>query len=142
MIRRNLIRRSHRASAQRGFTLVELLVVISIIGTLVALLLPAVQMAREAARRNTCINNQHNLSVAMQNYTGARKQYPGYRDYVQTSNGVMPISWMTAMLPYMDQRQVSDQWKLILAVEMFHQRLIWRLWCARATSRLNRKRLR
>ena len=42
---------------------------ISIIGTLVALLLPAVQMAREAARRNTCINNQHNLSLAIANYT-------------------------------------------------------------------------
>ncbi len=65
--------------SQRGFTLVELLVVSQHHRYTVALLLPAVQMAREAARRNTCMNNQHNLSLAVANFSGARKLYPGYR---------------------------------------------------------------
>ena len=64
---------------QRGFTLVELLVVIAIIGVLVALLLPAVQAAREASRRSQCVSNQRQVVLAMHNYASAHKQYPeGY----------------------------------------------------------------
>ena len=67
---------SIRRSRHRGFTLVELLVVIAIIGILVALLLPAIQAAREAARRTQCTNKMKQLGLAMLNYESARKQLP------------------------------------------------------------------
>ena len=63
-------------SKMRGFTLVELLVVIAIIGVLVALLLPAIQAAREAARRNSCQNKLKQLSVAFQNHHDVQKNFP------------------------------------------------------------------
>ena len=61
---------------RRGFTLVELLVVIAIIGVLVALLLPAVQAAREAARRTDCQNRMRKIGIACQNYHDAKGQFP------------------------------------------------------------------
>ena len=69
-----------------GFTLVELLVVISIIGTLVALLLPAVQSARETARNNTCKNNIKQLSTALMNMDASQRKLPGYVNAVYSPN--------------------------------------------------------
>ena len=72
---------------RRGFTLVELLVVIAIIGTLVALLLPAVQNARETARSNTCRNNLKQLSLALASMDTQLKKLPGYSNELFNPNG-------------------------------------------------------
>ena len=70
-----------------GFTLVELLVVIAIIGILVALLLPAIQAAREAARRSSCINNLRQMGLAMLNYESSYKVFPPSDVLVPNTNG-------------------------------------------------------
>lgn len=94
----------------RGFTLVELLVVIAIIGILIALLLPAVQAAREAARRSQCTNNLRQLALACHNYLDRSKCFP--LNYGMGSNpwGTPPgtdyraTSWMTQILPFIEQQ--------------------------------------
>lgn len=73
--------RKRCASPRAGFTLVELLVVIAIIGVLVALLLPAVQAAREAARRTQCVNNSKNIALAAINHHDIQKHFPVDEDY-------------------------------------------------------------
>ena len=78
---------------RRGFTLVELLVVIAIIGTLVALLLPAVQSARETARGNTCRNNMKQLMTALANMDSTLKKLPGYSNEVFNPNGTKGLEW-------------------------------------------------
>ncbi len=92
----------------RGFTLVELLVVIAIIGVLVALLLPAVQAAREAARRMSCQNNLKQLSLAMQNHEDTYKKLPeGLR---QESSPYRGYTFYTKLLPYFEQGSLYDKW--------------------------------
>lgn len=87
-----------------AFTLVELLVVIAIIGVLVALLLPAVQAAREAARRNTCVNNLKQIGLAVQMHHDARGRFPAGR----LNQEVEGASWAFRLLPYMEQKAVYD----------------------------------
>jgi prepilin-type N-terminal cleavage/methylation domain-containing protein len=94
-----------------GFTLVELLVVISIIGMLAGLLLPAVNAAREAGRRAVCMNNQSQLALACINYDGAKQNLPPMR--AQVAQGTISgttithhASWIGLLLPYMELNQL------------------------------------
>src|SRR3954462_14274961 len=84
-----------------GFTLVELLVVIAIIGILVALLLPAIQAAREAARRTKCVNQLKNIGLACLNYESARKTYPPSSTNASNVN-INGLSWHMLILPYVE----------------------------------------
>ena len=89
---------------QAAFTLVELLVVIAIIGTLVALLLPAVQSAREAARRTQCSNNLRQMGLAMHTYASTYQERfpPG-------SRGKGIHGFFSIILPYIEQKAVYDR---------------------------------
>ena len=102
-------RRRYAVSRSAAFTLVELLVVITIIGMLVGLLLPAVQSAREAGRRATCMNNQHNIALAMMNFEGARKFFPGHLSTLSVGTKALPVSWVVPLLPYLDHRDIYDE---------------------------------
>ncbi|QDU97097.1 DUF1559 domain-containing protein [Lignipirellula cremea] len=86
---------------RRGFTLVELLVVIAIIGVLVALLLPAVQMAREAARRSTCTNNLKQFGLALMNYHDSHKTFPPAQCGLHNNTGFW--SWGAMILPQIEE---------------------------------------
>jgi prepilin-type N-terminal cleavage/methylation domain-containing protein len=94
---------------RRGFTLIELLVVITIIGMLMALLLPAVQSAREAGRRNTCSNNQKQLALAVLGFDSAKGQFPPWAGRVRTDLTVNG-TWVTFILPYIERNDVWDIW--------------------------------
>lgn len=95
-------------SRSRGFTLVELLVVIAIIGILVALLLPAIQAAREAARRAQCVNNLKQLAVALHNYHDALLVFPAGHT-LRSSNLGDRFTWPIALWPYLEQQALYDQ---------------------------------
>ncbi|MAT69096.1 MAG: hypothetical protein CMJ58_06175 [Planctomycetaceae bacterium] len=124
---------TRKSNQCRGFTLVELLVVIAIIGVLVALLLPAVQAAREAARRMSCANNVKNLALAVQNFHDATKHLPYGIDYgrygpeneITAPNNRMNVTpskwakndnltgkgWIVDVLPQLEQQPLYDGMK-------------------------------
>jgi prepilin-type N-terminal cleavage/methylation domain-containing protein/prepilin-type processing-associated H-X9-DG protein len=127
-----------RPTFLRGFTLVELLVVITIIGMLVALLLPAIQSTTNVSRQTTCANNMRQLAMAAIVYDTSKSRLPGYSQRVprsrtqavgleRTSNPprwqlvsvetgkAVPISWATILLPYLERQ---DYWDQIVAVDL------------------------
>ncbi len=95
-----------------GFTLVELLVVIAIIGILVALLLPAVQAAREAGRRSSCNNNLKQVALGMHNYHDIHKWLPAGQLNALSANSTPNVNvrmcWMQQMLPFIEQQNLYD----------------------------------
>jgi prepilin-type N-terminal cleavage/methylation domain-containing protein len=107
-----------------AFTLVELLVVIAIIGILVALLLPAIQAAREAARRVSCQNNVKNITLAVLNYENARKALPpgavvspvAGSEQINNTALDQAISWLVLILPQMEESALYDKFNLKLNV--------------------------
>ena len=103
-----------RHSRKKAFTLVELLVVISIIGMLMSLLLPAVQSAREAGRANTCRANLKNLVLAMTQFDQSQNRLPGFINRVgadpDKGNYELRASWVVMLLPYLENADIWDAW--------------------------------
>jgi len=101
-----------KSKRQGGFTLVELLVVIAIIGVLVALMLPAIQHARESARRTHCGNNLKQIGLGMHGYLGAYKNFPpGYVSEVRPDldDGGPGWAWGAMLMPFIEEASLHDQ---------------------------------
>jgi prepilin-type N-terminal cleavage/methylation domain-containing protein/prepilin-type processing-associated H-X9-DG protein len=96
-----------RRNLAAAFTLVELLVVIAIIGILVALLLPAIQAAREAARRAQCVNNLRQVGIACLNYEDSHKTLPPGSGYMHAE---AKGTWILKIAPYIEEQQIVDNW--------------------------------
>jgi prepilin-type N-terminal cleavage/methylation domain-containing protein len=120
--------RRHPGCLRRGFTLIELLVVISIIAVLMALILPAIQQARAAARRLECQNHLKNVTLATLNFASARKDFlPPLGTYPATGtdtdgNGVKDTiraghSWVVNVLPHLDKKSIYDRWDFMQAFD-------------------------
>jgi prepilin-type N-terminal cleavage/methylation domain-containing protein/prepilin-type processing-associated H-X9-DG protein len=119
---RVMSRSSQTVGLRSAFTLIELLVVIAIIGVLVALLLPAVQAARESAHRTSCQNNLKQIGLALTDHHDAKKGFPaGYQASVTYHEGATDTTpgwgWATCILPYMEEENLYKSMNLQLPVE-------------------------
>lgn len=117
-------RKWHSPPRRRGFTLVELLVVIAIIGILIALLLPAIQAAREAARRSQCANNLMELIVAVQSYESVHEAYPpgsiDPNDPIQNLPKGYHMGWQVQILPFIEQKNTFKH--IDFSVGVYHKK--------------------
>ncbi len=112
---------------RNAFTLVELLVVIAIIGILIGMLLPAVQMVRESARRTQCLNNIRQIGLGLLNYEGSMEEFPpGWiTDNLAEPIGETGWGWSAAILPYMEAGNLDDQLNYNLPIaDHYHEDLI------------------
>jgi prepilin-type N-terminal cleavage/methylation domain-containing protein len=124
LLRRCRFKNLLKTSRPRAFTLVELLVVIAIIGILVALLLPAIQAARESARRAQCQNNIKNVGLAVLNYENQKKIFPIgmsfdaklYRTKVHNQLAAYGPNWIIYVLPYLEEQALFDHFDLKLPI--------------------------
>ncbi len=96
--------------SSHGFTLVELLVVITIIGFLMALIIPAVNMVRETGRQTKCLNNQRELGQAMIMYESAKNHFPGVLNQLQSGGSTVQYNWVEALFPYLEH---GDMWEAL-----------------------------
>ncbi|MCA9186515.1 MAG: DUF1559 domain-containing protein [Pirellulaceae bacterium] len=106
----------------RGFTLVELLAVLAVIALLIAMLLPAVQTAREAARRTQCQNNLRQTALSLELYHSSQLYYPPARLvprwYDEVQCGETAATWMVRILPYLEQSDLVKLSSIILATTL------------------------